>query len=94
MRAADPPQRPDQPDVPDGVRQLRPPRRLEIRQQVQLGGVIGAVAVAAEGGYASGVPAAAKRLRDQVGGVHTVGRAADDARPPGDGGTLSVGRRQ
>jgi hypothetical protein len=30
--APDPPQRADQPDVPDGVRELRAPRRLEIRQ--------------------------------------------------------------
>ena len=34
--AADPPQRSDQPDVPDGVRELRPPRGLEVRQQVEL----------------------------------------------------------
>lgn len=35
MLAADPPQAPDQPDVPDGVRQLRPPHRLEIRHHAQ-----------------------------------------------------------
>ena len=42
-RAADPPERSDQPDVPDGVGQLRPPRGLEVRQQVELAGVVGAV---------------------------------------------------
>lgn len=36
---------PDQPDVPDGVRELRPPRRLAIRKQVELASVIGSVAV-------------------------------------------------
>jgi hypothetical protein len=38
-RAADPPQRPDQPDVSDGVRELPPPRGLEVWQQVELASV-------------------------------------------------------
>ena len=65
--AADPPQRPDQPDVPDGVRELRPPGGLEVRQQVELAGVVGAVArPAAERDDAERVAAAAERPRDQV----------------------------
>jgi hypothetical protein len=80
--------------VPDRVRNLCPPPGFQIGQQVEPTLVVRAVAHATKGGYATGVPTAAKRLWDQVGGVHTVGRAADDARPPGDGGALSVGRRQ
>jgi hypothetical protein len=40
---ADPPQRPGQSDVADGVRELRPPRRLQIGQQVELAAVVGPV---------------------------------------------------
>jgi hypothetical protein len=36
LQAADPPQRPDQPHVPYGVRDLRAPERLQVRQQVEL----------------------------------------------------------
>ena len=93
--AADPPQRADQPDVPDGVRELRPPRGLEIRQQVELAGVVGAVArTAAERHDAERVAAAAERPRDQVRRVDAVSRAADDAGPAGDGEPLAVGRRE
>jgi signal transduction histidine kinase len=35
-RSGDPPQRPDQPNMPDGVRELRPPRRLEIASELAL----------------------------------------------------------
>ena len=80
--------------MPDGVRELRPPRGLEVRQQVELAGVVGAVARTAEGGYATGVPAAAERLWDQVSGVNTLHRTADDAGPAGDGARAVVGRRQ
>ena len=38
--AADPPQRSDQPHVPDGMRELRPPRRLQVGHQVQLPAVV------------------------------------------------------
>ena len=58
--------------MPDRVRELRPPRGLEERQQVEPTGVVGAVAHTAEGGYATGVPTAAKRLWDEVSGVYTV----------------------
>ena len=44
----DPPQRPDQPDVPDRVRDLRPEARLQVREQVELAGVVGAVARTAQ----------------------------------------------
>ena len=90
--AADPPQRPDQPDVPDGVRELRPPRRARgtaagrARRSRRRGGT-----AAAERARRRAVAAAAERPRDQVRRVDPVRRAADDARPAGDGGRwLSV----
>ena len=92
--AADPPQRADQPDVPDGVRELRAPGGLKVRQQVELAGVVGAVArTAAERHDTERVAAAAERPWNQVRGVDPVLGAADDARPAGDGGPLAVGRR-
>jgi hypothetical protein len=36
----DPLECPDQPDVPDSVSQLRPPSRLEVREQVELACVV------------------------------------------------------
>jgi hypothetical protein len=94
-RLPDPPQRADQPDVPDGVCELCPPSGLEVRQQVQLAGVVGAVARApAERHDTERVATAAQRPRDQMRRVDTVGGAADDARAAGDGEPLAVGRRK
>jgi hypothetical protein len=42
--SADPPQGADQPDVSNGVRELRPPSRLEVREKVKAPLVVGAVA--------------------------------------------------
>jgi len=42
--AADPSQRPEQPDMPNGVRELRPPHGLEMGEQVEPARVVGAVA--------------------------------------------------
>jgi hypothetical protein len=89
-----PPQRTDQADVPNGVRELRPLRRLEVRQHVELAGGVGWVAHTAEGGCATGVPTATKRLRDRVGRVDPASCSARDARPALDGGAPAVGRRQ
>jgi hypothetical protein len=41
--AADPPQRPNEADVPDRVGKLRPPPGLQKRQQVEFTAVIGSV---------------------------------------------------
>src|SRR5258707_12521631 len=42
------PQHPDQPHVPDRVRELRPPRRLQVGQQVEFAAVVGPMATAPE----------------------------------------------
>jgi len=79
-RAADPPQRPDQPDVPDGVCELRAPGGLEVRQQIEPAAVVGMVArPATERHNTERVTAAAERPRDQVRRVDPGCRAADDA---------------
>ena len=91
---ADPTQRADQSDVPDGVGELCPPPGLEVGQQVQLAGVVGAVALPACRHDAERVAAASQRPRDQVRRVDPEGRCADDAGPTGNGGALPVGRRQ
>ena len=41
--AADPPQRSHQPHVADGICELRPPRRLQVRDQIQLAPIVGSV---------------------------------------------------
>ena len=92
--AGDPAQRGDQSDVADGVRELGAPRRLEIRQQVQPPLVIGTVTRPARGDDAERLTAASERAWDQVRRVDPVGRAADEAGPPGDSGALAVGRGQ
>jgi hypothetical protein len=76
---ADSAQRSDQPDVPDRVRELCPPGRLEIRQQVELTTVVGAVAAPAERYDTQGVTTPAERSRNQVRRVDPLGGAADDA---------------
>jgi hypothetical protein len=80
--------------VSDGVGQLRPPRRLEVGQEIELASVVGAVASAAQRHDAERVAAAAQRPRDQMRGVDSGPRAADDARPSGDRELLLIGRRQ
>jgi hypothetical protein len=92
-RSCNPPQRPDQPDVSDGVGELRAPRRLEVGQQVELAGVVGAVAGAAtERHDTERVAAAAQRPRYEVRSINAVLGAAHDARPAGDGGALRLTR--
>ena len=78
----------------DGVCELRPPAGLEVRKQVELTGVIGAVAAAAERYDAESIAAPAERPRDQVRRVDPVGHAADDAGQARDGEPLAVGRRK
>jgi hypothetical protein len=91
-RSCDPPERTDHADVPDRVRELRPPGRLQVREQVELAGVVGAVArSAAERHDAERVAAAAEGAGNQVRWIHSVLGPADDARPAGDRGTLGVG---
>jgi hypothetical protein len=81
--------------VPDGVCELRPPGGLEVRQQVELAAVVGAVTrPAAERHDTERVAAASERLGNQMGWVDPVHRAADDAGPAGDGEPLTVRRRE
>jgi hypothetical protein len=88
---ADPPQRADQPDVPDGVRELRPPRGLHVGQQVELASVIGTVAGPTERADTESIAAPAKRTRDQVRRVDPVSRPAGEAGPAGDRRPLAIG---
>jgi hypothetical protein len=93
VQAADPSQRPDQPDVPDGVRELRPPPGLQIRQQIELATVKRAVTRhAAQRHHAQRLPAPAERPGNEMRGVDAGLGAAYDARPAGDGGALRLTR--
>jgi hypothetical protein len=78
--------------VPDGVRELRAPGWLEMRQQVELAAVVGAVACPACRNHTEVVVAAAYRPRDDVRSINAVLGAAHDARPAGDGGALRLTR--
>jgi len=71
-RSSHPPQRPDQPDMPDGVCELRPPCRLQMRDQVQLAAVICAVTEPAQRHDAQRVAAPAQRPRYQVRSINAV----------------------
>jgi hypothetical protein len=83
MVAADPPQRSNQPHVPDGVRDLRAPGRLQVREQVELAGVICAVAGTTERNDVERI-AAPERSRDHVCRVDAMLGPAGDARCSGD----------
>jgi hypothetical protein len=75
----------------DGVAELGSPGRLEVREQVELAGVVRAVAGSpTERDDTERVPTPAQRTGGQVCRVDAVGRAADDARLPGDGEPLSL----
>jgi hypothetical protein len=78
--------------MPDGVCQLRPPCRLQMRDQVQLAAVICAVTEPAQRHDAQRVAAPAQRPRYQVRSINAVLGAAHDARPSGDGGALRLTR--
>jgi hypothetical protein len=52
--------------VPDRVRKLRPPRRLEVGQQVELAAIVGPMVQATQRDAARRVSALAKGARDQV----------------------------
>ena len=56
-----PPHGPDQPEVADGVGDLGPPLRLEVREELEPAGVIRAVVCPAQRHHAVGVIAAAER---------------------------------
>ncbi len=85
-RAADPPQRADQPDVPDSVRELGPPPGLEVGQQVELAGVVGAMTRRRQSGTTqSGSPHPPSDRGIRCAGSTPLRRAADDAGPAGDG---------
>jgi hypothetical protein len=56
----EPPHRPDQPEVTDGVRDLGPPLRLEVAEQLEPAGFMGAVMRPAQRHHAVGVIAAAE----------------------------------
>jgi len=56
---ADPSQRADQPDVPDRVRELRPPDGLQVWQQIDLAAVVGPMASATQGSDAEAISAPA-----------------------------------
>ena len=85
-----PPQRPDQPDVPHGMRELRPAPRLEVWQQIQVAAVVGPVSPPAGRHHTEGVAAPAERARDEVRRVDPAIGTADDARPAGDRRALSI----
>jgi hypothetical protein len=79
--------------MPDGVRELRPPAGLEVPQQIELAGVVGAMArAAAERDDAEWIAAAAERPRYEVGSINTVLGTAYDARPAGHRGPLCLAR--
>ena len=85
-----PPQRPDQPDVPHGMRELRPAPRLEVWQQIQVAAVVGPVSPPAGRHHTEGVAAPAERARDEVRRVDRAIGTAHDARPAGDRRALSI----
>jgi hypothetical protein len=91
VATADPPQRPDQPDVPDRVRELGSPSGLEVGEEVEPALVVAAVACSTERDYAQRIPASAQRAGDHVSRVDPAIAAAHDARASGDGGALSIG---
>src|SRR3954470_10836896 len=66
--AGQPPVGADQPEVPDHVRDFGAPARLEVAQQVELAGVVGAVMEPTESDDARGVVAPAEAAGRQVGG--------------------------
>jgi hypothetical protein len=59
----DAPQQPDQAEVPERVREFGPVARLEVRQQVELAAIVGAVAHSSERHDAVRLIAAAERQR-------------------------------
>jgi hypothetical protein len=65
-RPADAPQERDQPDVAQTMGQLLAVARLEVREQVELATVVGAVAAAVQRHDVVGVVAAAQRARHHV----------------------------
>lgn len=75
---------------------LRPPCRLEIRQEIELATVVGAVVPAAQGDDAVGLVAPAERPRYEVGRVDGAAGAADETGEAGDLEALSGrgGRRR
>jgi hypothetical protein len=78
--AGQPPERPDQAEVSDGVGGLGAVMGLEVGHEIERPAVVGAVVDAAQRHDAQGVVAAAERPRHEVRGVHARARAADDAR--------------
>jgi hypothetical protein len=78
--------------MPDRVRELGAVGRLEMGQQVELTGVVGAVAGTTERNDVERV-AAPERSRDHVCRVDAMLGPAGDARPSDDGGALRVGGR-
>jgi hypothetical protein len=74
------------------VRELGPPPRLEVGEQVKLAFVIGAVTAFAQRDDARGVVAATHRFWDDVGRVRVAIRTADDARASADSVALCDAR--
>ena len=66
--------------MPDGVRELRPPRRLQVRHQVELAAVIGAVASPAERDHTEPVSAPTQRAWDQVQSVRARGSSVTEGK--------------
>lgn len=75
------------------MRELRSPRRLEIRQQVKLCSVVCTMVPATERNHAEPVAAPAQGTRDQMRGIDAPIRPAYDAPAFGYRGTLLLGCR-
>src|SRR4051794_37018642 len=88
--AGQPPVGADQPEVRHGVCDLGAPARLEVRQQVELAGVVGPVMEKAHWDAAVRVVAAAQRARRQVRGCQASRLPADHARGADDLGALRL----
>ena len=77
--------------MPDGMRDLGPPRRIDVGQQVQLAAIVGTVAPTTQGGHAQGVSASSQRPGNKVPRIDTRAGSADDAVASGDGRALTIG---
>jgi hypothetical protein len=82
---------PISPTCPTALRELRPPRGLAIRRQVELASVIGSVAVTAQGGHAERIAGSRRASGDHAGRIHSMYDPTGDAGPTGDGGPLPLG---
>jgi hypothetical protein len=70
------------------MRDLRPPRPLQVRQQIQLSAIVGPVMRPARRDHTEPIPAPTERAWDQVRGVYSPIGSAHNAGVSGDGRAL------